>query len=445
MKYLLIILVFITAITGCKMVPAISEVGPGWAKTSVNATIFRKNSLVSDKKYQYISYYDSTGHVVLGKRKLGSNHWELHRTPYTGNVLDAHNIISIMVDGDGFLHVSWDHHNGPLNYAKSLEPGGLVLGERQPMTGVLEDNNVTYPEFYAVPDGGLYFVYRYGASGAGNVVLNRYYLQEKRWERIHDNLVTGDGLRNAYWQMAIDNIGIIHLSYVWRDTWDVATNHNLCYARSADGGVSWTTSENEPLAIPITYEASEIAIEIPQNSNLINQTTMTTDALGHPAIASYWTAPGDSVTQYYVVYHNGQSWNVSKASNRTTSFALAGGGTRRIPVSRPQLLSQTKDGSTRFYLIYRDVEANNCVVLATAVAGDNMVWEQKVMNELEVGQWEPSYDTELWRNKGTFSLFVQRVGQGEGGENADVLGPQMVKVFQLDGKLLQKLFEEGEL
>ena len=442
MKISLLSIVTLIIISGCKTPSTITDVGLGWAKTSVNTTIFRKNSLVSDAKYQYISFYDSTGHVVLGKRKHDSGKWELHQTQYTGNVQDAHNIISMMVDGDGFLHVSWDHHNGPLNYAKSVAPQSLVLGEREPMTGTLEDNLVTYPEFYALPDGGMYFVYRYGASGAGNIVLNRYNLKEKRWERIHDNLVSGEGLRNAYWQMAVDNLGVIHLSYVWRDTWDVATNHNLCYARSADGGKSWTTSDNKPLPIPITYEASEVAMEIPQNSNLINQTTLTTDAAGHPAIASYWTAAGDSVTQFYVVYHNGEKWNLSKASNRTTPFSLSGGGTRRIPISRPQLLAKSAGADTRFYLVYRDIEANNCVVIATAVSGENMVWQQKVIKELEVGQWEPSYDTELWRHKGIFALFVQKAGQGTGGEKVEELNPQMVKVLQMNESQMRQLFED---
>ncbi len=442
MKISLIIIVAFIFITGCKITPVVTEVGLGWAKTSVNTTIFRKNSLVSDAKFQYIAYYDSTGHVILGKRKHGSSEWILNQTQYTGNVKDAHNIISIMVDGDGYLHVCWDHHNGPLNYAKSVAPQSLELGDKLPMTGTLEDNLVTYPEFYALPDGGMYFVYRHGASGAGNIVLNRYRLKEKRWERIQDNLVSGDGLRNAYWQMAVDNTGAIHLSYVWRDTWDVATNHNLCYARSVDGGKNWTTSNNKPLPMPITYEVSEIAMEIPQNSNLINQTSITTDAAGHPAIASYWTAVGDSITQFYVVYHNGEKWNLSKASSRTTAFSLSGGGTRRIPISRPQLLAKSLGADTRFFLVYRDAEANNCVVVATAVSGENMVWQQKVLHELEVGQWEPSYDTELWRHKGVFALFVQKTGQGSGDEKPEELDAQMVKVLQMNESQMKQLFEE---
>ncbi len=53
----------------------VSEIAPGWAKTSVNAPIFRKNSVVSAGGYQYVAYYDSTANVVLAKRSLDSDEW----------------------------------------------------------------------------------------------------------------------------------------------------------------------------------------------------------------------------------------------------------------------------------------------------------------------------------------------------------------------------------
>ncbi|WP_062124965.1 BNR repeat-containing protein [Geofilum rubicundum] len=428
-------------VTSCNSRPMISEVGPGWSKTSVNATIFRKNSLVSDATHQYISYYDSTGQMVLGKRTLNSDEWELQVTPYKGNVWDAHNVISIMVDGNGYLHVSWDHHGGPLNYARSVAPGSLELGPKLNMVDGFEDDGVTYPEFYTLPDGDLLFVYRYGASGAGNIVLNRYDLENQTWSRVHDNLVSGEGKRNAYWQMSVDNAGGIHLSWVWRDTWDVSTNHNLCYAYSPDGGVSWETSEGEALEVPVTYERSEVIWEIPQKSSLINQTSITTDGAGNPAIATYWTAQGDSVPQYFVVYHQNGSWQRSQASERQTPFYLGGGGTRRIPMSRPQLLAEETSTGTRFYLVYRDEEADNRIVLASAATGAVMSWTTRVVEDLEVGQWEPSFDTELWRNSGELSLFVQKVGQGDGGEKAEEMAPQPVKVFQLAKRDLKRYFK----
>lgn len=75
------------------------KVGDGYSSTSVNTTVFRNNSLVTDGGVQYISYYDADGYLTVGKRALGSTEWTLHRSQYKGNVADAHNVISMMVDG----------------------------------------------------------------------------------------------------------------------------------------------------------------------------------------------------------------------------------------------------------------------------------------------------------------------------------------------------------
>ncbi len=148
-------LVIFLLLSGCqvKRVTKIS-VGPGWAKTMVNATIFRKNAVVSHGGFQYVAYYDSSATVILAKRKLGSANWQISRTQYTGNALDAHNVINIMIDDDGYLHMAWDHHNNNLNYCRSTEPGSLVMGPPQPMVG-RNESSVSYPEFYRLPSGNL--------------------------------------------------------------------------------------------------------------------------------------------------------------------------------------------------------------------------------------------------------------------------------------------------
>ena len=110
-KYLLAGILAASVVTVVTAAPVETLVGPGWANNSVNAVVFRKNSLVSDRDYQYVGYYDAERYLVLGKRKLGDAHWTVHRTQYQGNAADAHNAISLMLDGAGYLHVSWDHHN----------------------------------------------------------------------------------------------------------------------------------------------------------------------------------------------------------------------------------------------------------------------------------------------------------------------------------------------
>lgn len=385
------------------------KVGEGYAATSVNTAVFRGSSLATHGDTQYIAYYDGDGYVTLGKRKLGSNDWTLHRTQYQGNVTDAHNVISIGVDGDGYIHVSFDHHGHPLRYAISNAPGSLELGELIPMTGS-DEQDVTYPEFYRLADGDLIFAYRSGASGRGNLVMNRYDTKSKKWTRVHDVLIDGEGERNAYWQMFADPMGTLHLSWVWRESWLVETNHDLCYARSDDGGKTWRKSDGSPYSLPITESTAEKAWEIPQNSELINQTSMTADADGNPFIATYWRDIDGTIPQYRLVWHDGKKWQMTTVGDRKTPFSLSGGGTKMIPISRPRIVS---DGKKACYL-YRDQERGSKVSVAYTPELGRKDWTVMDMTDFSVDAWEPSHDLNLWNDQRKLHVFVQASHQGDG-------------------------------
>lgn len=392
----------------------LSKVGEGYSKTSVNTAVFRGNSVVTHGDNQYVTYYDDDGFVVVGKRKHGSHDWTLKRTQYKGNIADAHNVISIGVDGEGYLHLSFDHHGHPLRYCRSVAPGSLEFGALQPMVGEGEED-VTYPEFYSMPNGDLIFAYRSGASGRGNLVLNRYSVADKKWSRIHDILIDGEGERNAYWQMYADPAGMLHLSWVWRETWLVETNHDLCYARSDDGGKTWKRSDGTQYTLPITQATAEVAWQIPQNSELINQTSMTADASGHPYIATYWRDQESTVPQYRLVWHDGKKWAMSIVGERITPFSLSGGGTKMIPISRPRIAS---DGQKAYY-IFRDQERGSRVSLAYTSELGKADWNVIDLTDFSVDAWEPSFDTNLWNRDHKMHIYVQPSHQGDGERLSD--------------------------
>jgi len=388
----------------------VTTIGNGWAKNSVNTVIFRKNSLVSFKNMQYAAYYDNDQYVVLAKRKQGTNNWQSVRSAYQGDATDAHKDICIMVDGAGYVHVAWGHHNQPLNYAVSTQPNSLELSGKKNMTDTKE-NRVTYPEFYKLPDGNLLFVYRDGASGNGDLVLKRYITLAQKWVDVQNNLIDGQGKRNAYWQMAIDKRGTIHLSWVWRESPDVASNHDMCYARSKDGGTTWERSTGEKYVLPITAATAEYACLIPQKSELINQTSMFADEDGHPFIATYWREAGQTVPQYHIIYNLNGQWQTNNLNFRETPFSLSGGGTKNIPMSRPQLISWRKGNAQATALIFRDDERGDKVSIAVNNDITKNNWSVSNLSTGSVGAWEPSYDTELWVSKKILDLFIQKVIQ----------------------------------
>jgi hypothetical protein len=402
--------------------------GGAWANNSVNVAVFRKNSLVSFNGTQYAAWYNQDQQVVLAKRKNGAANWKVQTTPFRGNAADAHNSISIMVDGEGYLHLAWDHHNNPLNYARSTSPGSLILTDKMPMTGQ-QEQVVSYPEFYRLQNGNLLFFYRDGGSGQGNMVINTYDTDSKQWAKLHSNLISGEGKRNAYWQAYIDGQGTLHVSWVWRESPDVASNHDLSYARSTDGGKTWEKTNGEKYALPITEATAEIAWNVPQNSELINQTSMGADAKGNPFIATYWREPGSGVPQYHLVYQNGNSWQMLSLDFRTTPFSLSGVGTKRIPIARPQVLVKNAGDNTSVLMLFRDEERGSKASAAVINSLSSGKWTIRDLTEESLGSWEPSYDTELWKEKGILNLFVQKVEQVDGEGRASI-PPQPIRVVE---------------
>lgn len=425
-KFILFLLLTILTGYSSAFAQRLIKIGKGYSSTSVNTTVFRNSSLVTFGSSQYTAYYDADGYLVIGKRTLGSRHWRLQRSQYKGNVADAHNIVSLMVDGEGYLHVSFDHHGHPLNYCRSIAPQSLTLGEKESMIGKDEDK-ITYPEFYRLSNGDLLFVYRSGISGRGNLVLNRYDLKEHKWKRVQDILIDGEGQRNAYWQLYVDRNDMVHLSWVWRETWQVETNHDLCYACSPDGGQTWYKSNGEVYNLPIRLANAEYACRIPQNSELINQTSMSADVEGHPYIVTYWRDADSTVPQYRLVWHDGVTWHNCSIMNRTKAFSLKGGGTKMIPISRPRIVVD----NGRAFFFFRDIERGSKVSMAYTSNLKENKWQVTDFTNFSVDAWEPSLDTELWKQQKRLHVFVQETHQGDG-EKQICSEPTSIYVLEID-------------
>ncbi|MCD7962810.1 MAG: BNR repeat-containing protein [Rikenellaceae bacterium] len=431
MKYTRSILLCIFSILCNNYIFSASNLIPvdlGWSKNSVNTAIFRNSSLATYQDYQFVAFYDKEKNVVLGKRKHGTEVWEISITQYKGNANDAHNVISITVDGNGYLHVSWDHHGHPLNYTRSVAPISLELRDKMKMTEVEEDN-VTYPEFYKFSNGDLLFAYRSGSSGNGNLVLKKYDIKTGGWNDMNNNLISGENKRNAYWQIYVDNQDNIHVSWVWRETYNVDTNHDLCYAVSRDSGDTWEKSNGEKYNLPITLGNAEYVWRIPQNSELINQTSMAVDDNGVPYIATYWRDPDSGVPQYYILYKSGDVWMRNQVTGRISGFSLSGAGTKKIPISRPRILCFNEEGKANIYFLFRDEERGSKVSMATISDIDKNEWTFEDLTSFTVNSWEPTFDMELWKKEKILNIFVQNTEQGDG-ESTVEIDPQMIYILE---------------
>jgi hypothetical protein len=59
----------------------------------------------------------------------------------------------------------------------------------------------------------------------------------------------------------------------------------------------------------------------------------------------------------------------------------------------------------------------------------NDKWQIIDLSEESVGSWEPTYDTELWKEKRILNLFVQKTEQ-VGAEGKANFPPQMIKALE---------------
>jgi hypothetical protein len=119
--------------------------------------------------------------------------------------------------------------------------------------------------------------------------------------------------------------GVYHMVWMWRDTPDCATNHDLSYARSEDL-VHWETGGGQSLTLPITVESGAAVDPVPPGGGLINMTqSLGFDHKNRPVI-SYHKHDEDGYTQAYCARLEDGEWVFYKVSDWTYRWDFGGGG-----------------------------------------------------------------------------------------------------------------------
>ncbi|HHT35015.1 MAG TPA: hypothetical protein GX018_08325 [Bacteroidales bacterium] len=83
------------------------------------------------------------------------------------------------------------------------------------------------------------------------------------------------------------------------------------------------------------------------------------------------------------------------------------------------------------YIAFYDEERHSRVSLAKKNIGTKSDWEVIDLAGFTVDAWEPSFDTELWKEKQKLHIYVQRSSQGDGEKSTD-LEPQPVYVLEVE-------------
>jgi hypothetical protein len=304
--------------TKLKVVTAL-DIAPAWSGLPVGI------ALLTQGKRQFIVFYDEQRRMTVASRMLNETKWSFFILPETV-IWDSHNYVTIDIDDSGNVHISGNMHCSPLVYFRTNKPYEIDSLERVPNMVGSEERLCTYPHFLRGANNEFIFTYRDGGSGNGNQIYNVYDLKTKVWKRLLDQpLTSGEGQMNAYIHGPIrGSDGFFHICWVWRDTPDCSTNHDLSYARSKDL-IHWETGIGNPLNLPLTIKTAEIVDPVPVQGGMLNNIALGFDSHSRPII-TYHKFDKAGLTQLYNARLEKGNWKIYQASQWDYRWDFKGSG-----------------------------------------------------------------------------------------------------------------------
>jgi hypothetical protein len=393
----------------------------GWAGGHANQNSYRWQSLtsirLSTKVYQALCYWNSDGYLVIGKRVLDGE-WTLYtydgmkgRPLINVGTIDNHDTCVIGIDNQGYIHVSYGMHVSALNYRKSNLPISTWTGtltDNLTMLGTNE-SSVTYPSFFNDATY-LYFAFRNGVSGDGDLFIYRYNHNSATWSGITGTM---DGLvidgknsspdQNPYWCLPVfdDDFGsggFMHLAWVWRETTDSTTTHDYSYVRW--DGSTFTKSSGDAQTIPITLANSEIFDPIPVNNGLLAFNGIYSDSNRHPHVV-YPKLGADGYEHLYHAWHNGANWVIQQLSTTPRPLEDANAGSTYLePIVAIDRVTNVA------YVFYSDNFDAEGIILLQSAANDFTTWTKLIIYPRDVGWTSPQIDWAEWGRETIFNFLI---------------------------------------
>jgi len=257
-------------------------------------------AVLTYKGYQYAAYYterdrvagdETYSELVVARRTVEPvGDWERSALQnYRVTSEDTHNRIEMSIsEGDGVIHLAFDHHNTRgINYASSVSgvadnPANTLWDDTiftyDRALGLGNENQfvVTYPSFSSFPGGNLILYARHGHANGGQMLLSRYDANTGDWAS-SDLISSRDGAFNGNESerglytadgMKVSPNGDLHVAWVFREEpvncnpgtrTGLGCNHGLYYAKSEDEGVTWVNTLGTEVAD--TSIGDEITVE----------------------------------------------------------------------------------------------------------------------------------------------------------------------------------------
>lgn len=358
----------------------------------------------------YVSYVNDKLEVVVAKSPDHGKTWSKNII-HTGSWNDAHNISSLGIDSQGFIHVAYDMHDNPLKYAVSKKPEDITSFQfLHKMTGQQEEV-VTYPHFYLSPSNDLWFLYREVGQNGGNLCLKKYNSEKQIWKDEFCPLIQGMEQNPPTYpyecNLTWDHLGNMH--FFWNHrliSGGGKMNFRVSYAKYNEALNRWEKASGDQISFPITPESGDVADDVPINSGLSNTNSDAIDSLNRPHVVYLKDVSQDQdISEVFHTYFNGKKWVV----NQVTHLHIKKNG-RLWSLGRPQIII-TLD---RIYVFFTDsgcsIEENyaqppaNIFVVKSSDFGNTWT-NPKRLSLPKTGEF--TYDHDYFRKTGIARFFYQ--------------------------------------
>jgi hypothetical protein len=385
----------------------------------LNLRAHQIDAIVSFKGYQYAIFYTVIGtdlsrrYPSVARRPLPNGAWETIRfTDYVQNINDSHRTLSMGIcEGDGTIHMSWDHHGDVIHYrvsnvglATNPQNHAWVASEFGPvltyLPGLPVETPLTYPAFVSRPDGNLTFNRRLGSAVNGKQYLYSYDQNSHAWTNmgmfingsaeLYTNAAGEVTRLNGYPNGLTYSGNRLHVSWVWRtEGTTTAQNFDFMYAYSDDYGVTWRnnagllagTIDSDPMTLRSTPAVK--IFDYPEGSMLANQTGQAADSQGRLHVVQQRLING--VGKFIHLYQNSAGTWVENATN-------IGPGRHKIAL----------DKNDNAYLITRAG-----VIYGATLANNYTDWTR--LYNADAGRFtgEAQFDRHRMEDSGVISMIVQ--------------------------------------
>ncbi|WP_168442063.1 BNR repeat-containing protein [Pontiella desulfatans] len=397
--------------------------------------------LLTEGDRQYVAYYDADHQMTVASRMLDSNEWQFQVLPSKVG-WDSHNYITMAIDRAGQLHVSGNMHANPLVYFRTETAGDITTLKEAPMTGELE-TRTTYPKFLKNLNDDLIFTYRHGGSGNGINPYNIYDPKTQSWSRFLETpLFDGEGKINAYpFGPVRGPDGWFHSVWVWRDTPDCATNHDISYARSKNL-THWESAFGDPVTLPIKISQTELCVDpIPSHGGIINSAKFLFFDSNNRPVISYHKSDENGNMQVYAARPENGTWKVHQLTDWDKPVVFGGHGSMGFIGIKISGLSEAAPGTLTMTYRHRDFGTGRLLIDEETLKPSNEAIEVQPELPKELSQLEsdfPGLGVQRMSDIGDsgnpevrYVLKWETLGKNRDRKPETTVEPSMLKLYKL--------------